>query len=260
MRRLLLVLLLPVSACAGEKPSEMSFPAAELKDFILRINHGPVIVRNHRKGEKSDVCVLRLKESGGKEVLGADKRFNASVTKKRVRLQQRRNEPGLRLEIELVVPKGIDLDVNVREGGIRLEGEFGMVKATCTDGDVVADPVRVAGGTLKTFTGAAKLVLGKGALRADLSCETMEGEATVRLADDFRGPIHLLSGVGKIDYGKNPKVRLRIDAEKKHALGFAGRRMTAEEQTAAAQGGKTPPGVWGKSQKGKVVFRMGDDE
>jgi len=255
MRRLLPLILL-ASACGGAETSELTFPAGELTEFILRLNHGAVIVRNPRGDEKPDLCVVRVTESGGAEVLGAKERFNVSVTKARLRMRQRRNEADLRLELLVILPKGVNVDVVLNDGGVRLEGSFGLASVTCKQGDVIADPLRIAGGSLKTLNGKVRLVLTESKLESDLTCETIEGEIFLQIPLAFRGPVHLYSANSKLDYGDKPKMQLTIDPDRKNARGFAGKQMTTEELEAAHKSGRWPPGIWGKSGKGKVAFRQ----
>jgi len=264
MHRLLPMTLLPVivgvgacaGGCTGAETSELTFPAGQLTEFILRINHGAVVVRNPVKGEKPDACVVRVTESGGAETLGAKERFNASVTGARIRLRQRRNEKHLRLDLVVIVPKGVNVDVVVNEGGIRLEGTFGLTRATCKNGDVIADPLQTAGGALKTLNGDVRIVLTGPKIEADLKCETVTGDVSLSIPLAFRGPINLRSGSARIDYGDKPKMLLKLSADRRSARGFAGNRMSEAELDAANESGRWPPGIWGNAGKGRVVFRQ----
>ena len=255
MRRLLPVILL-ASACGGTETSEMTFPAGELKEFILRVDHGAVVVRNPQGDEKRDTCVVRVTESGTPKALGAKERFNASVTKERLRLRQRRREEKLRLELLVIVPKGVNIDIVVRDGGVRLEGEYGLATVTCTAGDVVADPLKAVGGTLKTREGNVMVVLESEQLESNLACETIEGAVSLHIPIGLHGPVHLFSGSAEIDYGKEPRMLLKLDPDRKNARGIAGRLMTQDEIEVANRTGRWPPGVWAKTGKGKVVFRQ----
>ena len=234
----------------------MTFAGGELKEFILRITHGSVVVRNPQGDEKPDLCVVRVTETGTSKPLGAKERFNVSATKERLRLRHRRNEPKLRLEVLVIVPKGVNVDVGVRDGGIRLEGKFGLATATCTSGDVIADPLWAVGGSLKTLEGKVKVVLKESTLESNLSCETIEGEVALHIPLALRGPVHLYSGSSEIDYGEEPKMVLRLDPERKNARGVAGPLMTQDQVEVAKRSGRWPPGVWAKSGKGKVIFRQ----
>ncbi len=255
MQRLPALFLL-LAACTGEETSELTYPAGKLQDFILRINHGAVVVRHPRGEEKRDVCRLVLKESGGEKVLGAEARFNPQITDERIRLRQRRNEPGLRLDIEVVVPEGIDIDIVVREGGIRLEGSFGTAKATCTSGDIYVDAANLKGGAFKTNAGSVTLELAKPKIERDVQCESIDGNVSLRLPAGYRGPIRLLSGTSEFDFGPNPPVAFLLDSDKRSARAFAGTPMSSEARVEAVKTNKWPPGVWGKTTKGKITFRI----
>ena len=250
------VLFLLLAACSGEETSELTYPAAKLKDFILRINHGAVVVRHPRGEEKKDVCRLILKESGGEKVLGAKARFNPQVTDERIRLRQRRNEPGLRLDIEVVVPEGIDIDIVVREGGIRLEGNFGAAKANCTNGDIHVDAGNLKSGTFKTNAGSVTLELKKPKIEGDVVCESVEGNVSLRLPAGYRGPIRLLSASSEFDFGASPPVAFLLDSDKQSARAFAGTPMSSEARVKAEKTNKWPPGAWAKTSKGKITFRI----
>jgi len=254
------VLFLLVAACSGEEVSELTYPAGKLKEFILRVNHGAIVVRHPRGDEKKNVCRVIMAESGGEEVLGAKDRLNPQVTEERIRLRQRRNEPGLRLDIEVVVPEGIGVDIVVREGGIRLEGSFGAASATCTTGDVHIDAQHLDRGAFKTRIGSVKLELAKPNILRDVVCETVEGDVFVRIPAGYRGPITLRSRTGALDFGQNPPVAFLLDADKQSARAFAGTPMSADERVEAEKTNKWPAGIWGKTGKGKVTFRVADQK
>jgi len=252
MRRLLVPLGLLLGSCNADETSEITFPAGQLTEFILRLNHGAVIVRNPIGDEKPDLCVVRVKESGVSKPLGAKERFNANVTKERVRLRHRRNEPGLRLDTLVIVPKDVNIDIVINEGGIRAEGTFGLMSLTCKDGDVIADPVRTAGGALKTLRGNVTLVLENPKIESNLTCETLEGDASLRIPLAYLGPIILESASAQLDFGKDPKMLFLLNPDKTSAR----RLMSPEQREKAKLSGRTSAGIWGKTSKGKVVLRQ----
>jgi len=256
MRRLASLLLL-AAACNGTESSQLDFPAGELQDFILRFNRGSITVRNPEEGEKADVCVVKVKESGGAETLGAAARFNVNATKKRLRLGQRRNEAELRLDVEVVLPAGTHLDLVLREGPIRVRGKFGRVSATTSAGDVAADLAQCAAATIKAAEGDVDLVLGSARIEGDATCETLAGNASLRIAPGFRGPVQLYSGSAEIDLGEAPVVEFLVDPDKKSARAFAGTPMTKEEVEKARKENRWPAGLWAKTQRGRASFRVG---
>ncbi|MHC4938192.1 MAG: DUF4097 family beta strand repeat-containing protein [Planctomycetota bacterium] len=255
MRRLLPLLLL-ATACNGAESSELSFPAAELEDFILRFNRGSITVRHPTAKEKADVCLVKVKESGGEKTLAAKDRFNVAITTKRIRMRQRRNEPKLNLEIEVVLPQGVHLDLVLREGSIAVAGAFGRIAATTTSGSVTATLESCEGAALKSSTGDVAFSLAKPVIKDDVTCETLDGDCAVTLPAGYRGPINLYSGTSSIDLGETPADAFLLDAEKKSARAFAGTKMGEEELAKAKKENRWPPGVWGKTQKGKVTFRV----
>ena len=256
MRRLVWLLVL-AAACNGTQNSELTFPAGKLEDFILHINRGSIRVRHATGDEKADVCLIKLTESGGEKTLGAAKRLSPATTERRIRLRQRRNERDLRLDIEVVVPKGVNLDLVVREGSIRLAGTYGRVAVVTTTGGVVAQLERCAALTVKALDGDLSVAVKSGRLEGDLRCETTRGDCSLTIGPDYRGPIQLFSGSAKIDLGDAPAATFRLGAEKKSARAFAGTPMSAEERVQAEKENRWPPGIWVKTQDGAVTFRVG---
>lgn len=255
MRRLASLLLL-AAACNGTQSSELSFPAGELEDFILRFERGSVTVRHPATGENADACLVKVKESGGEKALGAEARFNVAATNKRVRLAQRRNEKGLRLDVEVVVPEGANLDLVLRDGAITIRGGYGSVAATTTKGDVTADLAQCDSAAIKSAEGDVTLDLHSPRVKGDVTCETLAGDARLKIAPGFRGPVQLYSGSAEIDLGSAPAVRFLVDPEKKSARAFAGTPMSKEELEQARKENRWPPGLWAKTQNGRAVFRV----
>ncbi|MHC4847191.1 MAG: DUF4097 family beta strand repeat-containing protein [Planctomycetota bacterium] len=255
MRRLVCLLLF-AAACSGSESSELSFPAGELEDFILRFQRGSITVRHPTGNEDPKTCLVKVEESGGAETLTAEARFNAAVTKRRVRLRQRRNEPKLSLKVEVVVPKGVHLDLVLREGSISIDGSFGRVAATTTTGAITANLASCEAATVKASSGDVELSLGKSTIKGNVTCETLSGDCTVTIPAGLRGPINLYSETAQIDLGKQPKVAFLLDPERKSARAFAGTKMSPEELAQAKKENRWPPGIWGKTQSGKVTFRV----
>lgn len=254
MRRALLLIATFLASCAETHESELRLSADKLKEFILHANAGSISVRNAPVGTSE--CILKLKESGGEEGLGAEKRFQVSRTDARIRLNTRQGEEGLRLDVELLVPKGITIEAVLRTGDITLDGSFATVAATTTTGNVSAKLSACEGVSLKSRTGNVKLETDERAPKKDIRCETITGDVWVGIAGGFRGPIQLNSGSAKFDFGKELKVSLLVDPDRKSARGFAGTPMTPDELAEAHKTGVWPPGVWGVTKTGTVAFRV----
>ena len=100
------------------------------------------------------------------------------------------------------------------------------------------------------------LELAKPKLERDVQCESIDGNVSLRLPAGYRGPIRLLSGTSEFDFGPNPLVAFLLDSDKRSARAFAGTPMSSEARVEAAKTNKWPPGVWGKTAKGKITFRI----
>ncbi|MEM8884710.1 MAG: hypothetical protein AAGD14_11620 [Planctomycetota bacterium] len=254
MHRLACVALVLVTGCTEAATSELTFPAAQVEDVILHFNHGSITVRHARDGEKNDVCILRVTESGT-EALGAEKRFAPNVSEKRIRLRQRRNEEKLKLDVELVVPAGVDLDLVLREGPIKVDGTYGRVGVTTTKGDVTANFARCEGATLKSLEGKVHLTLESGRLTHDVVCESTRGDVSLNVPTGFRGPVQLFSGAAKLKLPERPTFQLLVDAGRKSARGFAGSPLDEEEKRKGMSENKWPASIFGKSPQGTVELR-----
>jgi hypothetical protein len=255
MRRIMPILLLAI-ACNDTHESRLSFPVKSINEVILHANTGSIHVRHPAKGEDAKVLLLLVKESGGKSSLGAKKRIQVTQTKKRIRMRPRRNEEGLRLDLELVVPKGLTIDIVLRDGDVRIEGEFATVAATVTNGNINATLNACDGAVVRSRVGDVTVKLLKPKLKRDVRCETLTGNASLEIPSGFRGPINLESASAKLDLGDAPKVALLVDASRTSARGFAGTPMTSDERVEAEKTRRWPPGVRAKSQTGTVLFRV----
>lgn len=255
MRRILPLLVLAI-ACNDTLDSKLSYPAESLREVILRVNIGSVRVRHHAAGEDAKKLLLLMKESGGAEALGADKRLQVTQTEGRIRFRPRRNEKDLRLDIVLVVPKGITVDLVLRDGNVHIEGEFATLSAIVTNGNIMAVVGACDGAVLKSLVGDVSMRLLKPKLLRDVTCETLTGSVSLEIPLGFRGPINLESAAAKLDFGESPKVGLLVDASRTSARGFAGTPMTQEELVEANKSQRWPPGVRAKAQTGTVSFRV----
>ena len=254
MRRVLPLIALLIASCSETKESELRIPADKLKEFILHANVGSISVRNAKVG--STECVLKLKESGGKSALGAEKRFQVSRTDERVRLNTRQGEEGLRLDIELTVPNGITIEAVLRTGDIDIDGSFAVVAATTTTGNIKAKLAACAGASVKSRTGNVSLTVAERKPKSDVRAETITGDVSLTIAGGFRGPVQLNSGSAKFDFGEEMKMSLLVGPDRKSARGFAGTPMGEDELAKAHKTGVWPPGVWGVTKTGTVTFRI----
>jgi len=254
MRRALVLLLL--AACNGEHESEMRFPAGGLEEFVLRFQRGSIAVRHPKDGEDAGTCVVKVVERGGAEALGAEKRFSATATDKRIVIDQRRNEEGLRLDVEVVVPRGVDIDLVLREGPVTVEGAYGRVAATTTTGDVAAALESCAGAKVKAAEGDVSITLRKPGIESGVTCETLAGDAALTVPAGFRGPVQVYSGSARLDLGKDPAIEFFVDPAKQSARGFAGTPLTGDEKRRMREEGWQPPAVWARTQDGVAAFRV----
>ncbi len=257
MRRFLPILLLSI-ACNDTLDSKLTFSGGSIQEVVLHANFGSIHVRHAAKGEDAASVLLLMKESGGAETLGAEKRLQVTQTNRRLRIQQRRNENGLRLDMELVVPKGVTVDIVLRDGNVRIEGEFTTVAVVVTNGNIEANLGTSGGVKLQARVGDVSLQLRKSTPTRGIICETLSGNVSIELPPSFRGPINLSSAAKKLDFGNAPKVAFMVDADRTSARGLAGTPMSADERVAAEKFKRWPPGVRGKTQTGTMKFRVRD--
>lgn len=124
-------------------------------------------------------------------------------------------------------------------GSVSLEGSFSKIGLRAGAGTISVDAERVAGGDLRTGTGAIRFATGAGPA-GDLSLEASVGSIFLTVPESYGGRLNLQASVGKIDAGAS----IRIPDQ------GVGSSLVWQLDPRTAN-----PGLWAKTGVGDIVFR-----